>query len=158
VKQFRMMAAILGLLGACFAPSVRADDRNKETRIKINVPLRVQDTILPPGEYIFRLLDLNTNAVVVNIFTSDGTRLETMTGQHAYRDNVGDKCSPSPTLKGISQPCCNRGSTPATTSAWSFGRQRAPMKPSMHPELKLRDTAAKKSIALRRPAAKATNS
>jgi hypothetical protein len=43
------------------------DDRNKETHLTINVPLRVQDTLLTPGKYVFKLIELGTNSDVVSI-------------------------------------------------------------------------------------------
>ena len=113
MKRFRMTAAILGLLSAYFAPCVRADDRNKETRLKINVPLRVQDTLLAPGQYVFKLIELGANSDVVSIFNSNGTRLETiMIGLPAYRDNAGDK-----RLFAISDP---QGDQPATLQSWFY--------------------------------------
>src|ERR1700719_80873 len=73
MKRFRMTAAILGLLSAYFAPSVRADDQNKETHLTTNVPIRVQDTLLAPGQYVFKLIELGANSDVVSIFNSNGT-------------------------------------------------------------------------------------
>jgi hypothetical protein len=67
MKRFRMTTAMLGLLSTYFAPCVRADDRNKETHLTINVPLRVQDTLLTPGKYVFKLIELGTNSDVVSI-------------------------------------------------------------------------------------------
>lgn len=113
MKRFRMTAAILGLLSAYFAPSVRADDHNKETHLTINVPLRVQDTLLTPGEYVFKLIQLGGNSDVVSIFNSNGTRLETiMIGLPAYRGNAGDE-----KMFAISDP---QGDQPATLQSWFY--------------------------------------
>jgi hypothetical protein len=113
MKQFRMTAAILALLSAYFAPCVRADDHNKETHLTINVPLRVQDTLLPPGEYVFRLMELGASSGVVSIFNSNGTRLETiMIGLPAYREDAGDK-----KMFAISDP---QGEQPATLLTWFY--------------------------------------
>jgi hypothetical protein len=46
MKRFTTTAVMLGLLSAHFAPGARADERNKETHLTTNVPLRVQDTLL----------------------------------------------------------------------------------------------------------------
>ena len=113
MKRFRMTAAMLGLLGACFAPSVRADDRNKETHLTINVPLRVHDTVLAPGEYVFKVIDLGSNSLAVEILNSDGTRVEaTMIGLPAYRNNVGDN-----KVFTISDP---QGDQPAILQSWFY--------------------------------------
>src|SRR5580658_4491635 len=73
MKRFTTTAVMLGLLGAHFAPGAHADERNKETHLTINVPLRVQDTLLAPGEYVFKLVELAANSTVVSIFNSKGT-------------------------------------------------------------------------------------
>src|SRR5258708_389331 len=51
MNRFKMTAALLGLLTPCVAPTLRADDWNKETRLTTNQPLQVQDTVLAPGQY-----------------------------------------------------------------------------------------------------------
>jgi hypothetical protein len=113
MKRFRMTAAMLGLLGACLAPSVRADERNKETHLTINVPLRVHDKLLAPGEYVFKVVELSTSSAVVEIFNSEGTRLEaTMIGMPAYRNDVGDN-----RVFTISDP---QGNQPATLQSWFY--------------------------------------
>ena len=113
MKRFRMTAAILGLLSACFAPCARADDQNKKSHLTINVPLRVQDTLLAPGEYVFELIEQGANSEVVSIFNSNGTRLETiMIGMPAYRNNAGDN-----KMFAISDP---QGNQPATLQSWFY--------------------------------------
>jgi hypothetical protein len=108
-----MTAAILGLLSASFAPCVRADDQNKKSHLTINVPLRVQDTLLAPGEYVFKLIELGAKSEVVSIFNSNGTRLETiMIGMPAYRNNAGDN-----NMFAISDP---QGNQPATLQSWFY--------------------------------------
>lgn len=113
MKRFRMTATMLGLLSAYVAPCVRADDRNKETHLTINVPLRVQDTLLAPGKYVFKLIELGASSDVVSIFNSNGTRLETIIiGLPAYRDNAGDN-----KMFAISDP---QGNQPATLQSWFY--------------------------------------
>jgi hypothetical protein len=113
MRRFRMTTATLVLFGAYLAPCVRADDWNKETHLTINVPLRVQDTLLAPGAYVFKLIDMGANSNVVSIFNSNGTRLETiMVGLPAYRDNAGDN-----NMFAISAP---QGSQPATLQFWFY--------------------------------------
>jgi hypothetical protein len=56
MNRLKITAVMLGLLTPCFAPSLRADERNKETRVTIKRPLQVKDTVLPPGQYLFKFV------------------------------------------------------------------------------------------------------
>ena len=113
MKRFKMTAATLGLLSAYFVPSLRADESNKETRVSINGPLQVQDTLLEPGQYVFQLTLPDTSRTVVNIYNADKTRLEgTIMGWSAYRVDAGDK-----TLFHISQ---SQGNQPAKLQTWFY--------------------------------------
>ncbi len=113
MNRLKITAAMLGLLTPCFAPSVRADERNKETRVTTKQPLQVQDTVLPPGQYLFKLLEPDTDENVVSIFNADGGRLEGIViGTSAYRSNAGDK-----ELLTVSQPV---GEQPARLKSWFF--------------------------------------
>src|ERR1700740_2124410 len=106
-------AATLGLLSAYCLPYLRADEWNKETRLTINVPLQIQDSVLAPGEYVFKLVDADTDRDVVSIFNSDGTRLEKIViGGATYRADGGDK-----KLFTISEP---QGGQPATLHTWFY--------------------------------------
>jgi len=112
MNRFTTTAVMLGLLSAHFAPGALADERNKETHLTINVPLRVQDTLLAPGEYVFKLVELAASSTVVSIFNSNGTRLETMMiSLPAYRNDIDNK------LFTISDP---QGDQPATLQSWFF--------------------------------------
>jgi hypothetical protein len=109
MNRFRMTAAILGLFTAGVVPSMRADDNNKETRMTINGPLQVQDTLLAPGEHVFKLIDPG----VVGIYNADGTREEgVILGWSAYRADAGDK-----ELFTVSQ---SQGNQPATLKYWFY--------------------------------------
>ena len=113
MNRFRMTAATLGLLSAGLVLSMRADDNNKETRMTINGPLQVQDTLLAPGEYVFKLTEPDTAHSVVSIYNADGTRLEGIAmGWSAYRVDAGDK-----NLFTISQP---QGDQPAKLQTWFY--------------------------------------
>jgi hypothetical protein len=113
MNRFKLTAAMLGLLCPCFAPSLRADERNKETRVTTNQPLQVQDTVLPPGQYLFKLLEPDTDQNLVSIYSVDGRRLEgIVAGLTAYRaDNDERK------LLTVSQPV---GNQPAVLNYWFF--------------------------------------
>jgi hypothetical protein len=113
MNRFKMTAATLGLLSVYFVPCVRADDWNKESHLTINVPLQIQGTLLAPGQYVFKLVDPDTNRDVVSIFNSAETRLETiMIGRSTYRADAGDK-----KLFTISEP---QGNQPATLKSWFY--------------------------------------
>ena len=113
MNRFKMTAAALGLLSAVLVPSMRADDNNKETRMTINGPLQVQDTLLAPGQYVFKLTEPDTAHSVVSIYNADGTRLEgIIMGWSAYRVDASDK-----NLFTISQP---QGGQPAKLQTWFY--------------------------------------
>ena len=109
MNRFRMTAAALGLLTAGLVPSMRADDNNKETRMTINGPLQVQDTLLAPGQYVFKLIEPG----VVSIHNADRTRPEgIIMGWPAYRINAGEK-----KVFTVSEA---QGNQPATLKFWFY--------------------------------------
>jgi len=113
MNQFKITTAMLGLLSACLAPSVRADDFNKETHLTTNQPLQIQDVLLAPGQHTLRLALPDANETVVSIYNADGTRLEGIVmGWPAYRTDAGDK-----KLITVSQP---HGSQPSSLKYWFF--------------------------------------
>jgi hypothetical protein len=67
------------LLGASFAgvlvPSLKASDLDKKTIITVNERVAVEDVVLPPGEYVLRLLDSPSDRQIVEIFNRDETQL-----------------------------------------------------------------------------------
>jgi LPXTG-motif cell wall-anchored protein len=50
------------------APSANADQWNKRTILTVNQTIQVEDAVLPPGQYVLRLLDSNSDRHVVQIF------------------------------------------------------------------------------------------
>ena len=109
MNRLTITTAMLGLLTAGLAPSMRADDSNKETRITINQPLQIQDVLLAPGQHVLKLIQPG----VVSIYNADGTRPEGLIlGWSAYRTDAGDK-----KLITVSQP---HGSQPSSLKYWFF--------------------------------------
>ena len=109
MNRFRMTAATMGLLCAYFVPAMRADESNKETHMTITQSLQVQDTLLAPGEHVFKLIEPG----VVSICNADGTRPEgIILGWSVYRADAGDK-----KLFTISQP---QGNQPAKLQTWFY--------------------------------------
>ena len=78
----------IGLLAGFFANPLKADGFNKETLVKIDNPVRVQNTILVPGSYIFELGPSPTDMHVVWIRNANNFHLiATIVGNSAYRPN-----------------------------------------------------------------------
>ncbi len=92
MNRFKTTIVVLGMLAGALAPSVFGDGRSKETRLVIDQPLKVQNTVLAPGEYIFKLTSPDTNHSMVSIYNADGSHLEAVVvGISAYRVDPGDK-------------------------------------------------------------------
>ena len=76
--NFTPFAALaLSLMGGVFAPAVKADEWNKKTDITINQPIKVQDTVLPAGSYVIKLLDSPSERHIVQIFNAEENHLIT---------------------------------------------------------------------------------
>lgn len=113
MNRFRITAVTLSLLGAFVAPSLRADESNKETRMTINAPLQVQDTLLAPGQYVFKLTTPDNSRSLVSIYNAETDQLEAVIlGWEAYRTDPGDK-----QLFTINQPQANQ---PAKLQKWFY--------------------------------------
>ncbi len=64
--------ACLAVLGLALAPGVRADAWNKKTFVSINGPMEIPGgKVLPPGDYVFKLVDSQSNRHIVQIFNRD---------------------------------------------------------------------------------------
>jgi LPXTG-motif cell wall-anchored protein len=75
-------AAVVALCGAGLAlglavPSAQADQWNKKTTLTIDQPMQVTDTYLEPGQYVFKLLDSQSDRHIVQIYNADQTHLIT---------------------------------------------------------------------------------
>jgi hypothetical protein len=109
MNRLTVTTAMLGLLTAGLAPSMRADDSNKKTIININQPLQIQDVLLAPGQHVLKLIQPG----VVSIYNADGTRPEgIILGWSAYRLDASDK-----KLITVSQ---SQGNQPATLKYWFY--------------------------------------
>jgi hypothetical protein len=109
MNRFKITFAMLGLLTAGFAPSMLADDRDKETRLTTNQPLQVGNILLAPGQYVFKLIDQD----VVSVYNAEGTQPQgIILGWSAYREDAGDK-----QLFTVSQ---SQGNQPAALKYWFY--------------------------------------
>jgi len=109
MNRFKITFALLGLLTAGFAPSMRADAMDKETRLTTNQPLQVGNILLAPGQYVFKLIEPG----VVSVYNAEGTQPQgIILGWSAYREDAGDK-----KLFTVSQ---SQGNQPAALKYWFF--------------------------------------
>jgi hypothetical protein len=77
MTRFVVAMASVGLLGIALAPSSRADEWNKLTKMTVNEPIQVPNKVLPAGTYVVKLLDSPSDRHIVQIFNADQTQLET---------------------------------------------------------------------------------
>jgi hypothetical protein len=71
------LASCVGLLGAAFAPTMRADEWNKRTILTVNQAIQVPNATLQPGKYVMKLLDSPSNRHIVQIFDANEQHLIT---------------------------------------------------------------------------------
>jgi LPXTG-motif cell wall-anchored protein len=69
-------------LALCFAITLsvsgaRADEWNKKTILTTNETIQVRNTVLPPGQYVFRLGDSQSDRHIVQIFNANQNRIIT---------------------------------------------------------------------------------
>ena len=55
--------------------SAKADEWDKKTVLTINQPVQVRDTLLQPGQYVFKLYNSSSDRHVVQIFNRDESRI-----------------------------------------------------------------------------------
>ena len=124
-RYLPVFVALAGsLVSSAFVPSLKASEFDKKTIITISQPIAVEDTILPAGQYVLRLLDTPTRDVVY-IFNGEETRLiKTILAIHAERSEptVVRATSRFMTHLRVSPPLCTPGSIRAMKPALSFYR------------------------------------
>ncbi len=72
------LAALTLSLGAMFSPVLKASEWDRKTIVKINAPIEVSGVVLPPGTYVFKLLDSGADRNIVQIYNARETHLVTM--------------------------------------------------------------------------------
>jgi hypothetical protein len=77
MNRLALGIATLGMVGAALAPNMLADEWNKKTILNVNESIQVPNKVLPPGKYVMKLLDSQSNRHIVQIFNGDETRLIT---------------------------------------------------------------------------------
>jgi LPXTG-motif cell wall-anchored protein len=76
--NLRTLAAAVGIVGCAGVVAVhsaRADQWDKKTILTVNEPIQVRDTLLQPGQYVFKLLGSQSDRHIVQIYNSDQTHL-----------------------------------------------------------------------------------
>jgi hypothetical protein len=89
MKAIRVLTVVsLGLFAGFFASPLKADSFNKATTVSIDNPVRVQNTVLLPGRYIFEIGPSQTDMSLVWIRNASNNHLvATIIGNSAYRPN-----------------------------------------------------------------------
>lgn len=77
MKRLLLAVASIGLLGIGLTPSARADEWNKRTTLTLSDTVQVPGKVLPPGDYVIKLLDSPSDRHIVQIFNADETQLQT---------------------------------------------------------------------------------
>ena len=79
MKPFRTFTALLGLalLFVAFSSIANADEWDKTTKVTFKESVQVPGKVLPPGTYVFKLLDSPSNRHIVQIYNQDHTQLIT---------------------------------------------------------------------------------
>ena len=97
VSKFRVVVLLfcLTLVAMTFAPSVKADDWNKKTKVTFNQPVEIPGVgaqVLPAGTYVFKLLDSPSDRHIVQVFNEDMTHVyATILAIPNYRLRATDK-------------------------------------------------------------------
>jgi hypothetical protein len=83
MKSVRAVPVVLGiaLLGAAFLPVAKADEHNKKTTFTFTQPVEIPMvhltgmSVLPPGTYVFKLLNSDSDRHIVQIFNKSETKI-----------------------------------------------------------------------------------
>jgi hypothetical protein len=107
------ISAVLLSVSACFTPAMWGNSHDKETTLTIAQPLQVQNTVLQPGRYVFKLTGPNFNQQVVSIYKADGMRpAGTVIGSSIYRAD--------PTSKTVFTFSERQGGQPSELRSWFY--------------------------------------
>ena len=88
---FVAMSGIALAMGLA-AISAQADQWYKKTVLTIDQPMQVRETLLEPGQYVFKLLNSSSDRHIVQIYNADQTHLiNTIMAIPDYRVQVTGK-------------------------------------------------------------------
>ena len=73
MKLFKALMTVcsVALVGAALTPAARADAYDEKTVVTFSDAVEIPGQILPPGTYVFKLVDLPANRNVVQIMNAD---------------------------------------------------------------------------------------
>lgn len=98
LRTVTIAAFCLGLTGAIFAPSAKADEWNRKTVITFSGPVEIPGVhlkgwgVLPAGTYVFKILDSQSSRHIVQIFNQEETQVyATILAIPNYRLRATDK-------------------------------------------------------------------
>ena len=92
-KKLHLVTVLLCFAFLCpmFVPSAHADMWNKKTILTFSGPVKVSNTTLPAGTYVFKLADSAGNRHIVQIFNQDENHLyATVLAMSAFRLQPAD--------------------------------------------------------------------
>jgi hypothetical protein len=77
MKQYipAFAALALSFMSSALVPALKADQSNKKTEIIIDQPIAVEGTVLSPGSYVMKVLDLPGDRTIVQIFDGEENHL-----------------------------------------------------------------------------------
>jgi hypothetical protein len=78
MEKINKLYVIIGLViafGLFFEIAAHADEFDEATTITFSAPVQIPGKVLPPGTYLFKLADTESDSNLVHIFNSDGTVL-----------------------------------------------------------------------------------
>jgi len=85
-------AVTMTLVSSAFVPSLNASQGDEKIIVKLTQPLAVEGTLLPAGQYVFKLMGPLSNPNLVSIFSADEKRLiTTILATRVYRLQPTDK-------------------------------------------------------------------
>jgi hypothetical protein len=91
-RILKLTAISLLLLGVLLAPNARADEWDKTTIFTFSEPIQVPGAVLPAGTYVFKLMDIQGERSIVQIFDAEQSHLfATILTIPEYRTEASDK-------------------------------------------------------------------
>lgn len=93
IRNYWLLGFALCVIALALAPTSQAaqDDWNKRTLVTVNRPIEVSGKVIPPGKYIFEIVDLQAERHVVRISDQKGKVYATVIALANYRREATDK-------------------------------------------------------------------
>jgi len=76
-SKLKLITAVLCVVAVAFVvvPSAKADDWDKKTIVTFDRPVEVPGTVLPPGKYMFQVMDFLGSRNVIRITDEYGVKV-----------------------------------------------------------------------------------